>query len=563
MKILFPSINISAERKKTIIEEISLGSEPRGSFYALLLTASLIACFGLIANSTAVVIGAMLVSPLMTPIQGMALALVRGDTHLMGHAVRSEVVGVVLAVFVPALVGLLPLNVEATSEMLARTQPNLMDLLVAVLAGFAGALAMIDERISPALPGVAIATAIVPPLANCGLCLGLGVYSDAFGSFLLFFANFLSILLVTAVLYLMAGLAPHRKYVSVWDFVRIFGHVILGFFVLGAFLTHALFGIIHTRKVNHTIKEALETVLAQSSNASLDNLVTVIKKDSVEALAMIRSAHLISPDRVKKFQDALSEKIGQDVHLVFRNSLTKDIGATGDVNQISSQALDRTFQEKKATERQLLQKTAEQTLWELLASRPDFQLMGVACGHVQRGKVIIATLQGFRQPTMDEIRNTEKILQNRLQDPLLNLIIRFTPGILLDRNGEVLFGWTNYGSDMHANQPAFDKARSAVRELFSSDYNGAILSGIHFNASLDPLGILIDVDGQDASRAMDDRKIIENRLNTSLGHPVRVYIRSRSNVVLTPDGQETMDNLLKKGWDGAQARMIREWPNID
>lgn len=133
------------------------------------------------------------------------------------------------------MLGLLPLNVEATPEMLARTQPNLMDILVAVLAGFAGALAMIDERISPALTGVAIATAIVPPLANCGLCLGLGTYAGAFGSFLFFFANFLSILLVTSVLYLMEGLAPRWKYVSIRDFVRRFGHEILGFIVVGVF----------------------------------------------------------------------------------------------------------------------------------------------------------------------------------------------------------------------------------------------------------------------------------------------------------------------------------------
>lgn len=93
MGAIFQALHINVERKNAIIEDISLDSEPRGSFYALLLTASLIASFGQIANSTAVVIGAMLVSPLMTPIQGMALALVRGDAWLMGLAVRSEVVG--------------------------------------------------------------------------------------------------------------------------------------------------------------------------------------------------------------------------------------------------------------------------------------------------------------------------------------------------------------------------------------------------------------------------------------------------------------------------------------
>ena len=79
---------------------------------------------------------------------------------------------------------------EPSPEMLSRTRPNLFDLFVAVLAGFAGAYALVDEKISPALPGVAIATAIVPPLANSGLCLALGEVNAGIGSFLLFFCQF-------------------------------------------------------------------------------------------------------------------------------------------------------------------------------------------------------------------------------------------------------------------------------------------------------------------------------------------------------------------------------------
>ena len=92
--------------------------------------------------------------------------------------------------------------------MLLRVRPTLLDLFVAVLAGFAGAYAMIDEKVSPALPGVAIAVAIIPPLSNTGICLSLGYYSGAFGSFMLFFANFLSILLVASATFIAAGMSP-------------------------------------------------------------------------------------------------------------------------------------------------------------------------------------------------------------------------------------------------------------------------------------------------------------------------------------------------------------------
>ena len=136
------------------------------------------------ANSPAVVIGAMLVSPLMTPIFGTALGMIRGDGSLFGRAVRAEIGGILLAIAFGALFGTLPLATEVTPEMLSRTTPTLLDLLVAVFAGLAGTLAVVDERISPALPGVAISTAIVPPLSTCGLCLAVGAFKGAYGAFL-------------------------------------------------------------------------------------------------------------------------------------------------------------------------------------------------------------------------------------------------------------------------------------------------------------------------------------------------------------------------------------------
>ena len=246
---IFESLRASSERKLEIVREIKEGSQPSRSFYILLLAASLIASFGLMANSTAVVIGAMLVSPLMTPIIGMSLALVRGNGKLFWRATQAEIFGVMLAIGIAALFGLLPMNLEPTPEMLARTQPNLLDLLVAVLAGFAGAYAMVDERISPALPGVAIATAIVPPLANTGLCLGLGAYAGAWGSFLLFFANFISILLVAAAVFFAAGLASEFLSKLSWGLIRRFAWATLAFLVLIVVLSNALIEIVQAKKL--------------------------------------------------------------------------------------------------------------------------------------------------------------------------------------------------------------------------------------------------------------------------------------------------------------------------
>jgi len=195
------SFHVTPERSRFVRQEIADGSEPGLRFYIMVILSTGIAGFGLVMNSTAVIIGAMLVAPLMTPIFGIASALIRSDAHLLEKAIRAEIAGVVAAILMGFVLGKIYPGLAPTPEMLARTQPQLFDLLVAIFSGFAGAYALVDEKISPALPGVAIATAIVPPLANTGLCFAVGAYAGGIGSFLLFFSNFLSILLVASVVF--------------------------------------------------------------------------------------------------------------------------------------------------------------------------------------------------------------------------------------------------------------------------------------------------------------------------------------------------------------------------
>ena len=253
MKFETLNFRITRERFETVHSEISDGSEPGPRFYILVAVSTLIACFGLIANSTAVVIGAMLVAPLMTPIFGMSLALVRGETHLFGRAVQAEIVGVATSVAMGVVLGLILGYFEPTPEMLSRTKPNLLDLLVAILAGFAGAYALVDVKISPALPGVAISTAIVPPLANTGLCLSLGEVSGGMGSFLLFLANFLSILLIASATFIASGMAKiYGEQPSRREYLRRFGIAIVSFVIIAGFLTGALFSSIKERHIKQS-----------------------------------------------------------------------------------------------------------------------------------------------------------------------------------------------------------------------------------------------------------------------------------------------------------------------
>ena len=197
----FSGLKVSDERIKQVTKLISDGSEPHMGYYALISAATVIASLGLVQNSGPVVIGAMLVSPLMMPIYGLSAGMIRGDTGLFFRGLKAEIGGVALAILFGMIFGALPLMTDLTPEIMARLEPNLLDLLVAVFAGLAGTWAVVDERISPVLPGVAISTAIIPPLAVCGICLSRGAFSGAQGAFLLFFANLLAILLVSALVF--------------------------------------------------------------------------------------------------------------------------------------------------------------------------------------------------------------------------------------------------------------------------------------------------------------------------------------------------------------------------
>ncbi len=411
----FNLIKVSSGRQDKVLEDISATSEPDSRFYALVATSTLIACLGLVANSAAVIIGAMLVAPLMTPLFGISMALVRGEPRLLGRALRAEIVGVFLGLGLATLFGTLPLALEVTPEMLSRTQPNLLDLLVAVLAGFAGAFAMIDERLSPTLPGVAIATAIVPPIANSGLCLAVGAFQGAYGSFLLFLANALSIIIVSCATFIAGGLARKIPWAEKWGLLKRFGVPALGFVLVVILLTNALIKIVQERNLTTSINNVITGELTRFPTTAMLRQNHQVRQGKLFVLATVRTPKVISPDRVKNIQKALSQKIGMDTELIMRCVLAKDISATGATSQVTSENLDGSFLTEKVAPDVLKLQFAEQAIREILISRPEMDLLDVDLLHFPRGLYILANLQGPRVLIPSEVREFEQKIQTRLQ----------------------------------------------------------------------------------------------------------------------------------------------------
>ena len=174
-------------------------------FWILLVLAAVIATAGVIADSTATVIGAMIVAPLMTPILGTALAVVLAERH---HVVRSVLLvlgGALVVIAIGFVLGFLgaPLDGFATNgQVEGRIHPKLIDLIAALATGTVGAFALVRSDISDTLPGVAIAISLVPPLAVVGLLLSVQRYSDAAGAALLFGTNVAAIIATGAAVFL-------------------------------------------------------------------------------------------------------------------------------------------------------------------------------------------------------------------------------------------------------------------------------------------------------------------------------------------------------------------------
>jgi len=165
---------------------------------------------GLLQNSAAVIIGAMLVAPFMTPIMAISMALVRGDLRLLSLSVESVLKGVLASLTLSILLTWIVPQPAVGSEILARTHPSMLDLVVALASGAAGAYALARKEVAAALPGVAIAAALMPPLCAAGIGLALGRGAIAGGALLLFLANLIAIAVAGVVIFLLLGIRPPR-----------------------------------------------------------------------------------------------------------------------------------------------------------------------------------------------------------------------------------------------------------------------------------------------------------------------------------------------------------------
>ncbi len=204
---------LEPEERRRVMDAVALRRDERWltQFGIMLGLSVLIAVMGLSANSAAVVIGAMLVAPLMTPVLGIAAALAMSLTRHLGRSALIVAGGTVGSIALAFVLGRFLPDGELSNEIVSRTSPDLRDLMVAVAAGAAGAYATVQKNASSSLPGVAVAVALVPPLGAVGLTLEAGRTDLAYGALLLYLANLAGIIAVATGVFLVTGFVPPRR----------------------------------------------------------------------------------------------------------------------------------------------------------------------------------------------------------------------------------------------------------------------------------------------------------------------------------------------------------------
>ncbi len=278
---------LPVERRKEVVVELEQASSPGFDYFLLVVLSCSIATFGLLTNSAAVIIGAMLVAPLMSPILGLSLASIAGEQRMFRHAVVALVEGVLLAIVLSSLIGwgtqVLPFDMLSVlpQEVLARTHPTPFDLGIALAGGAAAAYALAQPRLSAALPGVAIATALMPPICTVGIGISLRDSSIVFGAGLLFLTNLAAISFAGILVFAALGFRPdHLK--NNWN--RIPRSLVISAVLVLLTAIPLVFLTLRIVEQSHEMQEVRQVVVseleifpdAQLVEISLDNSDTIL-----------------------------------------------------------------------------------------------------------------------------------------------------------------------------------------------------------------------------------------------------------------------------------------------
>jgi uncharacterized hydrophobic protein (TIGR00271 family) len=293
------------------------------SYLILTIGSCIIATLGLLANSAAVIIGAMVVAPLMSPIRGLAFGALEGDITLFRRGLISVSLGSVLAIGFACLLGSISGISVFGSEILARSKPNLLDLGIALSAGGISGYAKVEPKISGTLAGTAIAVALMPPVCVIGLGLSQGNGSLSVGALLLYLTNLLGITLSCMVAFWSSGYTPFAQAHKALTLTTVLTSVLL--IPLGI----SFVDLVRQTRLEASLKEALLNKTVTFQRLDLIGFETNWLVKPPEVRLTVRSQETITPKQVELLENFVANLMGQPFTLIFEVSQVKEVQREG------------------------------------------------------------------------------------------------------------------------------------------------------------------------------------------------------------------------------------------
>jgi uncharacterized hydrophobic protein (TIGR00271 family) len=319
------------EQRRNVINELTPLASPGFDFFLLVVLSCSIATLGLITDSPAVIIGAMLLAPLMSPIIGIGLASITGDSKLLTNSLTALLRGALLAVLLAIVVTFINSHLpfvslqELPQEILARTRPSPIDLMIALAGGLAAAYALTQPNLSAALPGVAIATALMPPLCTIGIGIAVGRWDVAGGASLLFLTNAITIAFAAVLVFFLRGFGASTPGEN--------NHRLPRSLLLSALLTVSLllplsyYSIRFVREAaeNRKIQTVVSSEVRNNLQADLMEMDLKRNDSGLEMTLTLRTSYPLQYQQVVNLQEAIVNGINKPVSLKVNQILAEEL----------------------------------------------------------------------------------------------------------------------------------------------------------------------------------------------------------------------------------------------
>lgn len=426
------------ESEEETIAEITKGVNFRGANLWILIFAIFLASLGLNVNSTAVIIGAMLISPLMGPIVGMGLAVGVRDFELLKRSFRNYLVATIISVLTATVYFFVSPLSEAQSELLARTSPTLYDVFIALFGGAAGIMALCTKGKGNVIPGVAIATALMPPLCTAGFGLATGNISYFLGAFYLFFINTVFIALATYIgvrslhfHYKQLLNKEQQKTVRKYLFGIVIVTMIPAFFMTLNIIQKSIFENNVKNFVNKEVKQAGTQIISFDTNKSDSTLRVVAVGKEIADSSIFKAQKRMHFYNLKDYHLQIIQGSNSSEISLLKDEIANKNGAIYS-NQLQESQENLLVMQEQIREYKKYENISKELKDEIKALFPKVEFIALASASeiyvdkdsVDKSSIAIVSFENNNKPTAEESKKLSQWLKTRTKTKNLKIIIR-------------------------------------------------------------------------------------------------------------------------------------------